>query len=252
MRDRTAGTQPTYSPGILRDPRPKAKVSGTRGTKRGTELLPFGSNDGRPFDRRRAYRSTRRVPLRIRQAQAADQDSLVHGIPPTNNFSTLVSQVQTYGEPTSVNTTSNDVTSQYVNLQAQIDALNVSLRQYLKIMQQTDSISAILSVQAQVTNIETQIEQLQGQLNVLDNETTYGTLTVDLTGRAKLTTAAKPRKPAPKSGVLQAWDDGVGGFVSGFEWIIRVAGPLLLALIAIAGAVLIGRLSWRRVRRMMI
>jgi hypothetical protein len=116
---------------------------------------------------------------------------------PETSFGSAVSQAQRYGKATSVNTTSNDVTSQYVNLQARIAAAQASLTQYLSILRQATTIPNILTVQSQIDSIQSNIEQMQGQLNVLNNETTYGTLTVSLTEPGPTKPKQKP-KPKPK------------------------------------------------------
>jgi hypothetical protein len=170
---------------------------------------------------------------------------------PEANFGALVTDVQRDGRPTSVTTTSQDVTGQYVNLQAQIAALQSSRQQYLTIMTRASSIGDILAVQSQLDTIQSEIDQLQGQLNVLDNETTYGTLTVSLTEPGK--SPPPPPRPHPaSSGLLKAWDKSVGGFVSGIEWMIRIAGPLLLVLLCLAGLLFLGRFAWRAARRQML
>jgi Domain of unknown function (DUF4349) len=169
---------------------------------------------------------------------------------PESSFGTAVTQVQRYGKATSVNTTSNDVTGQYVNLQARISAAQASLSQYLTILRQATTIPNILTVQDQINSIQSNIDQMQGQLNVLNNETTYGTLTVSITepaAKAKAKPKAKPR-PTP-SGVTTAWHDGVGGFVSGFEWFIRILGPVLITGLIIAGLFILVTRAWRFARR---
>jgi hypothetical protein len=168
-------------------------------------------------------------------------------------FGSAVTQAQRYGKASSVNTTSNDVTSQYVNLQARISAAQASLVQYLSILRQATTIPDILTVQSQIDSIQSNIEQMQGQLNVLNNETTYGTLTVSLTEPSPAATKPKP-KPKPKpalkpSGIDSAWHGGVGGFVSGFEWFIRILGPLLIIALILGGLVLVGTRGWRFARR---
>ena len=171
---------------------------------------------------------------------------------PESSFGSAVSEVQRYGKATSVNTTSTDVTGQYVNLQARIAAAQASLNQYLNILKQATTIPDILTVQSQIDSIQTNIEQMQGQLSVLDNETTYGTLTISLSepGAAKhQKPKPKPKPPSKPSGIDNAWHDGVGGFVSGFEWFIRILGPLLIAGLLLTGILFIGRRAWRFARR---
>jgi hypothetical protein len=144
---------------------------------------------------------------------------------PQATFTRLVSQVQGVGHSTSVNTTSNNVTTQYVNLQSRIAALNVSLRQYFTIMTRATTISAILAVQNQINIIQNEIQQDQGQLKILDTETTYSALTVNLSSGAHHSTSG------PRTGFNKAWHDSVSGFISGFQWLLRLAGPLLFALL---------------------
>ncbi len=162
---------------------------------------------------------------------------------PQASFTHLVAQVERVGRTTSVVTNSHDVTSQYVNLQARIDALKVSLNQYLRIMTRATTISGILAVQHQIDQIQSQFEQDQGQLNVLNHETTYATLTVNVA------TPAHHHPPTPRSGIDKAWHSSVSGFVSGFEWLIRLAGPVLFVLLVLAALSTLATLSWRTIRR---
>jgi len=167
---------------------------------------------------------------------------------PESAFGSVVTQVQRLGRPTSVSTTATDVTAQYVDLQARITALEASRQQYLTIMSQASSIGDILAVQSQLDTLQSQIEQLQGQLNVLDNETTYGTLTVSLSEAGH----TPPPVARPSSGLGKAWSTSVHGFVSGFEWLLRIAGPTLFVLLCLAALAVLGRWAWRATRRRML
>ncbi len=162
---------------------------------------------------------------------------------PQRNFAKLVAQAQRVGHETSVSTSSNDVTAQYVDLQAHITALEASRRQYLVIMTKATTIDGILAVQSQLNTLQSQIEQLQGQLNVLSHETTYGTLTVAVSevGHAHGST--------PLTGFSKAWHDSVSGFISGFQWLLRLAGPILFAVLALGALFTLAKFARRVVRR---
>ncbi len=162
---------------------------------------------------------------------------------PQISFHHLVAQVQQVGHTTSLSTNSNNVTSQYVNYQARISALKVSLNQYLAIMTRATTITAILAVQAQINQIQSQIEQEQGQLNVLNHQTTYASLTVNVA------TPSHHGSTTKRSGLDKAFHDSVSGFVTGFEWLIRLAGPVLFALIALSVLSFAVRYAWRGIRR---
>lgn len=161
---------------------------------------------------------------------------------PQQSFARFVSEVERIGRATSVTTSSNNVTSQYVDLQARITALNASLAQYLKILKKATTISGILAVQNQINTIQSEIEQDQGQLKVLANQTTYGSLTVNVTqtGHHSSTT---------RSGFDKAWHDSLRGFVAGFEWLVRLAGPALFALIMLGALYEIAKYARRAIRR---
>jgi hypothetical protein len=168
---------------------------------------------------------------------------------PEASFGATVTQVQQIGHVTSATTSANDVTGQYVDLQARISALQASRQQYLTILGQASSIGDILAVQSQIDTLQSQIEQLQGQLSVLTNETTYGTLTVSLAEVGKH--PIRPPVPA-NTGLSRAWHDGIHGFTSGVEWLIRIGGTLLFVLLCLAALALLGRWGWRVARRRMI
>ena len=163
---------------------------------------------------------------------------------PQRFFASLVAQVQRVGRATSIVTSSNDVTGQYVDFEAQLKALDASREQYLTIMTRATTIGGILAVQNQLDTIESQIEQLQGQINVLDNATTYGALTVSLAEAGQQSHVVKPR-----SGLAKAWHGAIAGFVHGFEWRIRIAGPALFAVLCLGVLLALGRLAWRATRR---
>ena len=164
---------------------------------------------------------------------------------PVDSFPTVLAQAEQYGKASNVSTKATDVTGRYVDLQARLAALEVSRQQYLTILAKATSIGDILAVQEQLDSIQSQIEQLQGQLQVLASETSYSTLNVTVSERG-----APPQPgPLPESGLVRAWHDSVGGFVAGVEGTVRLAGPLLFALLCVAVVAVGGRQLWRRSQR---
>ena len=163
---------------------------------------------------------------------------------PQRTFNMLVAQVQRVGHVTSIVTTSNDVTGQYVDLDARITALEASRRQYLQIMTRARSIGDILAVESQLNTLQSQLEQLQGQLHVLANATTYATLSVAVSEAGQQFNISHPR-----SGLGKAWHDAIGGFVAGVEWLIRISGPTLFAALCLSALLITGKFLWRLTRR---
>jgi hypothetical protein len=164
---------------------------------------------------------------------------------PSRWFETAVSRVGKLGALQSEGLSGQDVTSQYVDLQGRIAALQTSRSTYLTILSKATSIGDILAVQQQIDGIQQQLEQLQGQQRVLSDQIQYATLDVTLSQRASA-------PPGPPSGVHKAASHAVHDFVVGFEDIVGALGALLLALL-IAAVVIAGlRISWRYARRSLV
>jgi hypothetical protein len=164
---------------------------------------------------------------------------------PVTSFSSVLTQAEALGKTSNLTTKATDVTGQYVDLQARIDALTATRQQYLTIMTKASSIGDILSVQEELDSVQSQIEQLQGQLQLLNSQTAYSTMTITVNEANAPPKAA----PLPESGVVKSWHDSLNGFGDGVEGIIRYAGPVLFALICLGLVWLGGRALWRRYQR---
>jgi hypothetical protein len=164
---------------------------------------------------------------------------------PVADFDSVLKQAQALGKTSNLTTKATDVTGQYVDLQARIDALEATRQQYLSILAKATTIGDVLSVQEQLDSLQSQLEQLQGQLQLLTSQTAYSTVTFTVNEPPP-----PPRiEPAPESGVVKSWHDSVGGFADGVEGIIRYAGPVLFTLLCLALVWLGGRALWRRYQR---
>ena len=164
---------------------------------------------------------------------------------PVDSFATVLTRAEALGKTSGLTTKATDVTGQYVDLQSRITALQASRQQYLTILAKATTVGDVLSVQEQLDTIQSQIEQLQGQLQVLTSETSFSTLTVTVSER----TPSPQPPPLPESGLVRAWHASIGGFVAGVEGVIRLAGPLLFALLLLGAVLVGGRALWRRYQR---
>jgi hypothetical protein len=179
------------------------------------------------------------------QATGAYSDATIVLQVPQRLFATLLTQVEGVGKATSVDVQSSDATSQYVGLQARIAALELSRHQYLTIMSHASSVGDILAVQAQLNSLQSQIEQQQGQLGLLNSEITYGSLSVQVIA------ANHVASTIPPTGLRKALHQSVTGFVVGVEWLIRIVGPALFVVVLLGALVALTRVArraWERRR----
>lgn len=171
---------------------------------------------------------TMRVPVRWFEKAVVDVRDL-HG--------PKVMSQQTSGE---------DVTAKYVDLQARIHALEATRAAFERILGRATTIGETLDVQSRITAVQTQIEQLQGQARVIDDQASYATLAVTLAEPAPTVAAATHHR---RSGLGHAVSLSVSRFVNGIEAIISIIGPILLVLVVAAVLLLAGRFGYRRLRR---
>jgi len=168
---------------------------------------------------------------------------------PNNAFGTVLGQARGLGKVLSQQTKSADVTAQYVDLGARIHALGLTKATYLGILSKATTIGQTLSVQQYINDVQSQIEQLQGQLKVLTDQTTYATLTVSIDQKAHVAPAAVVHH---QSGMSKAVHRSVSRFVHGIEAIIGVIGPIVLVLLIVALGWLAAKVGYRIVRRQMV
>ena len=172
---------------------------------------------------------------------------------PVAAFDDAVKRARTIGvdgvKVLSLQTSGKDVTSKYVDLKARISALKKTRETFLTLLSKATTIGQTLAVQQHVTDVQTQIEQLQGQKKVLVNQAALSTLTVTVDQKAAVVEATPVHH---KSGLSKAVDRSVSRFVHGIEAIIGIIGPLLLVALLVGLGWLAARFGYRRLRRRMV
>jgi len=142
-----------------------------------------------------------------------------------------------------------DVTEEYVDLQARLKNAKAEEAQYLEIMKKATEVEDMLNVSSYLSDVREKIERFQGQLDYLENLTDMSTITVELAEEIKIIGGPvqqwKPYQTLKKASktLLIAWQKTVDRFI----WIII----FLVGLIAPIGIIiwLIVRLIRRIVRR---
>lgn len=171
---------------------------------------------------------------------------------PASGFETLLTRVRALGKPTSVTTSGQDVTAQYVDLDARIHSLQATRDQFLQLLSKASQIGDILNVEQQLSGLQTQIEQLQGQQRLLDDQSSFGTVAVHLS-EANPSLIAAPVGPLKgPSGWSKAWSHARGSFTRGIQSVVSASGGVAIFLIAVALIAVAGRLLWALIRRQLV
>ncbi len=165
---------------------------------------------------------------------------------PAARFEELLNEVRDLGTPTDVTTSGQDVTSQYVDLKARITSLEDTRAQYRQILAKATTIGDILAVEQQINTVQTQLEELQGQLQVMNDQTGYGTLAVHVTEPARKAGASAA------SGFSGAWAHARHAFAHGIEALVAWSGGFAVFLVVAMVLGLIARLAWNALRRRLV
>lgn len=99
---------------------------------------------------------------------------------PVKEFDNGYSEIKSMGEVKSENTSGQDVTEEYVDLDAQLRNLRASESQFLEIMKRASRIEDVLAVQRELTLVRGQIERTEGRMKYLKESASFSTLTVYL------------------------------------------------------------------------
>lgn len=83
-------------------------------------------------------------------------------------------------EPSTENVTSQDVTSEYVDLESRLKNLQAAEAELTQIMEDANRTEDVLAVYQQLVQIREQIEVIQGQINYYDQASALSSIAVDL------------------------------------------------------------------------
>ena len=156
---------------------------------------------------------------------------------PVKDFDAVVAEVGRLGTVRQSQTRGEDVGGQITDNAARLRSLTATRAQLQTLLARAKDVSEVLAVQERMSDVQTQIEQIQGRLAALEDSTTYGTV--------RLTLVA-PGSPEERGGFSKAWHDAVDGFVGGFESLLGASGTIAFALILLATVLILGRAAYRR------
>lgn len=90
---------------------------------------------------------------------------------------------------------SEDITTSYQNLQAQLQALQVTRGQLMDLMRKARSVRDAMSVLDRLTSVNTQIDAVQGQIMASANSVMLSTITVNLSATPRQGVVAPVKRP---------------------------------------------------------
>lgn len=167
---------------------------------------------------------------------------------PAAQFDAVLGEIRGIGSRVAAEKiTGQDVTEEYIDLEARIRTQKALEGQFLEIMKRASQVSDALEVQTALANVRSEIERLEGRRRFLENQTSLSTIKVTLQPPAPLVSASA-------SGFFQRVGRAVG---NGIDIAADVTLALIQAaivllpvlLLVVLPAVLLLRSFMRRARR---
>lgn len=138
-----------------------------------------------------------------------------------------------------------DVTEQYIDLSARLKNAQVQETRYVEILDVATTVEEILQIENALANVRSTIESLTGQIQYLDSQTDFSTITVNLDEEPVITIGGKEFRPGTTIKLAaQAVVSLAQWLMEAIIWIVIVGVGVGVPL------VLIGWLGWKGVARL--
>jgi hypothetical protein len=159
---------------------------------------------------------------------------------PADRFDAAMSDLRKLGTVQRQAVSGQDVSAQFVDLEARLRTWQAQEAVLLDLMAQATTIEATIRVQSELQDVQYRIEQIQGQLRVLEDQTALATIQLSLheTG-APVATETDGARPS----LAEAWERAVDGFLG-------VCYAVVVGLGYLIPAAAIGLLAWLGYRRL--
>jgi hypothetical protein len=163
---------------------------------------------------------------------------------PVDSFEDVMNALGSMETLASTSTSSEDVTTQLIDVEARIKAQQASVERVRQLLAQAQSIRDIMAIESELAQRQAELDSLAQQQAYLKDQTSMATIKVNI-----------ERKPDPKAPVAEDDDTGfLAGLAAGWDGlektVVAVATVVGAVLPFAVVALLIGVPVWLLVRRM--
>jgi len=163
---------------------------------------------------------------------------------PSNQFEAVQRQLRTLAIEVLIDTASGqDVSDEYVDLQSQLTNLEATRARIREFLDKATKVDEALQVNAQLTEIEGQIEQVKGRMQFLKDRSAYSTILVNIEQQRPTPTPYPTPTPTTwqPGQTLSDAGDTLGEILQGLGdvliWLVVVVAPLAIPVVLVVLAV---------------
>ena len=166
---------------------------------------------------------------------------------PAENLNGLVQQVKGASNVVSYNESVEDVTLAYVDMETRILVLETERDRLLELMEQAETMSDLLEIEARLTDVRSSLESINSQLKVLQNQVSYATIELYI-NQVKAYTEVEEQTVWQRigSGFKKNLQNIGEDLVDFFVWAITYSPQLILWAGIFAVVIIVIRRSFRK------
>jgi hypothetical protein len=166
---------------------------------------------------------------------------------PSNQFGAALNEIEGLATNlTQRNVTGQDVTEEFIDLEARLKTQKALEVQFLEIMRQAKKVTDALEVQSQIADVRTEIEKLEGRRRFLESRTSLSSITVNIQSPTPIVVSTSGFGRSVREAVSESIEVASGIVLFLVRFVI-VMVPIFALLILPAGFV--ARFFIRRARR---
>lgn len=165
---------------------------------------------------------------------------------PTDRYDDAVDRLDGLGERLSLAMNTQDVSAEFVDLEARLRHWEASEEFYLLLLTEAETTADAISIKNQLDNVQLTIEQIEGRLRYLEDRTSLSSLTVTMTEAPDAVPVPVEEEEEP--GIIEQALQEAGAVTLGIFSFLIVAGAAVIPLAMLA---LLVYGMWRLGRRFM-
>lgn len=152
---------------------------------------------------------------------------------PENSFSRVMNELETLGKARNIQTGSDDVTMQYIDLESRLNNQKAQEERLIEILEMAETVEDVLEIERELYRVRGEIESMTAQLNRLDDLVSLATIHVNLLEEAiptgELTTG-------PFDGL---WSRIIQTFTGSINFILNATSIIIIAFSALLPVLII-------------
>ena len=166
---------------------------------------------------------------------------------PAENLTGFVEDVKGVSNVVTYNESTENVTLQYVSTESRMKALEVEQERLLELLGKAENMADLLEIEARLTDVRYELENVTSQLRVLSNQVDYATIHLYIS-QVKVYTEVEEQTVWQRIGSgfkenLRSIGEDMTDF---FVWLVTYSPQLILWAAVIAAAVVILKKKWAK------